>query len=461
MTGEVRARTLLLAGALGLLALFLSASRAGNPRWGGGRSSFPPRVVSGDEPHYLLGTNALLQGDGFCLRRAYLRVQAGSWDAGQRFVGVTLDHHTLLVIPGRSGPVHWSEAYRSEVPRACASSGCTPFAPVSTDFDNVAGLCEVSSHPLAFPLLTWTLVRPFATAPEAVERVAITWMALLGWLATLAVHGAGRASGFSRSAAIAAALVCGLASPVLAYGRAFFPEVVIGCALAVASWLYFRGRLALAGAACALAFALKPPFALAGAGLLLDRMLAREWRQALRLGAPLAAGAALVLGMNQVVAHTPLISGTTPWRWASTLEPLEATVLGPSTGLLRFAPWAALALWAAVAALPRPNTPGALPRAGPALGPALLAYLVLLALRADNAGDCWGPRYWVGFCPWLALLAVDFARRGGQLRRLLLAVLVVWAIPISVAGAFRYSSVWGRTPGETVRAQWPALARPR
>ena len=57
----------------------------------------------------------------------------------------------------------------------------------------------------------------------------------------------------------------------------------------------------------------------------------------------------------------------------------------------------------------------------------------------------------------MALLAVDLGRRGSRFRRLALAVLVAWAIPISLAGAFHYSGVWNRTPLETVRAKWPHL----
>ena len=83
-----------------------------------------------------------------------------------------------------------------------------------------------------------------------------------------------------------------------------------------------------------------------------------------------------------------------------------------------------------------------------------LSRLVLLALRADDPGDGWGPRYWVAWIPWLALLAVDLAVRGRRWRRVLLALLVACALPVSLAGAFRYPSVWMKTPCETVRTQW-------
>src|SRR5262249_2244792 len=209
----------------------------------------PPRVVSGDEPHYLLATNALLQGDGFCLQKAYRRALRGELDAGLRAAGHPLDHHTLLLLPSGS-PVRWLDAYQSWIPRDCPHPGCTPFAPRSLDYDDVPGVCEVSTHPFAFALLSAALVRPFATEPAAVARIAITRTAVLGWLATLAVFGAARACGLSRPWSLAATGVCALASPLLAYGRSFFPEAAIACALSVAAWMFFARRPVLAGVAC-------------------------------------------------------------------------------------------------------------------------------------------------------------------------------------------------------------------
>lgn len=441
--------------ALGVLAVvFLSATRAGNPPSGSGRRSFPPRVVAGDEPHYLLATSAILHGELTSVRPAYARVRAGGRDAGLRFAGVVLDHHTLIVAPGQAGPVFWRDAYQWWKPRDCVTPECTPFIPAGPDHDDVPGVREVPSHPLAFPLLIAALVAPFTRDPDRVEWLAITWNAVLAWLATLAVYGAARGAGFPRGRALAAAVVCGIASPLLAYGRGFFSDAATACALAVAAWLFFRGRLELSGVACALAFALKPPFVLAGASLIADRLVARRWREALRLGIPLAVGVALVLGATQLLAGTPLISGTNRWTFAHGLGSLANTLFGRTAGLLPFAPWAAFALVAAVRGTLAPPTPGAAPTPGRALGPGVLGYLLLLGLRADDAGDGWGPRYWVAWLPWLALLAVDLAGRGGRWRRVLLAVLVAWAIPISLAGAFRYPSVWMRTPWETVRTQW-------
>ena len=103
MRGTLVARRLLIPGAFALVGvLFLSATRASNPPSGTGRSSFPARVVSGDEPHYLLATNALLQGDGFCLQKAYRRVLLGDLDAGLRAAGHPLDHHTVLLERGQA-----------------------------------------------------------------------------------------------------------------------------------------------------------------------------------------------------------------------------------------------------------------------------------------------------------------------------------------------------------------------
>ena len=54
-------------------------------------------VTSGDEPHYLLILNSILRDGDLQLEADYRRVAAGGGDAGMRFRGVHLDHHTILV----------------------------------------------------------------------------------------------------------------------------------------------------------------------------------------------------------------------------------------------------------------------------------------------------------------------------------------------------------------------------
>src|SRR5207302_1868799 len=70
----------------------------------------PARVLSDDEPHYLLLINSLLSDGDLDLANNYAHVHAGGQDAGLFWGGGrTLDHHTVVVLDGRR--TDWREFY--------------------------------------------------------------------------------------------------------------------------------------------------------------------------------------------------------------------------------------------------------------------------------------------------------------------------------------------------------------
>src|SRR5438270_13998221 len=70
----------------------------------------PDRVLSDDEPHYLLLINSLLNDGDLDLANNYAHVHAGGQDAGMVWAGGRmLDHHTVLPIDGRR--VDWHTFY--------------------------------------------------------------------------------------------------------------------------------------------------------------------------------------------------------------------------------------------------------------------------------------------------------------------------------------------------------------
>ena len=70
-----------------------------------------PRVFSGDEPHYLVLINSVLLDGDLDLANNYAAVHRGEPQAGARFSGFPLDHHTYLFEGGSRKK--WDKIYET------------------------------------------------------------------------------------------------------------------------------------------------------------------------------------------------------------------------------------------------------------------------------------------------------------------------------------------------------------
>lgn len=432
-----------------------------------------PAVTSGDEPHYLLVTSSALYDHDLLLADDYRRVLQGGLGAGAAFAGNELDHHTILVDRRTGEHELWQRIYDWTAHEKCEQP-CTPFRRISPRLQPSPSVVEVPAHPPGFSLLLALLVAPFHPAPAALERHAAVAIALLSWLAIVLLALAGRRAGLTFAEAIGAALLAGLASPWLAYSRSYFAETAIGLGLALALWARLLARPALAGAAVVLAAALKPPFGLVGVAWAADLWLQGRRREAARLFAVTALGGIAIALFNYRLAHTFVISGTAGFVGAEGPESIGVLLFGNAHGLLSFAPWAGVGLWVCARAAahinvraPADTNPGAPadigmrapadtnPRQPPGADSAarlvavgLLPVLVLLAAtNFPDGGVCYGPRYWVPFLPWLALVTVQ-ARRA----RLAVAVLAAISLAIAIPGALHYRQLFNATSLQVLKS---------
>src|SRR5438105_6478303 len=85
------------AAALGLLGwlFWLAGHREWRPD--GRLVAIEPRMIAGDEPHYLVVINSLLRDGDLELQDDYRRVRLGSAEAGLGARGAIFDHHTLFL----------------------------------------------------------------------------------------------------------------------------------------------------------------------------------------------------------------------------------------------------------------------------------------------------------------------------------------------------------------------------
>jgi hypothetical protein len=398
---------------------------------GAGLSIVTPAAVRSDEPHYVILINSLLFDRDFELQDDYERVYEGGLDAGARFKGHDLDHHTLLV-NRRTG----HHAFASE-------NSPNSVIPCDPEFIPSDDVYEVSAHPVGFSILMALAVAPFQPAIGDVEGEVAIVLALISWLGALMTYLAGRTVGMGRTRAMLAALLLVAGSPWLAYSRSFFPEATIGLALIVALWAIVTDRPILVGIATAVAAILKPPFAVIGIAFIINEIYAGRRRNAAKIGVVLALCGAPMLAFNYWLAGTPVISGNASWVQGSRLQSLYDTFLEPGHALLYFVPWVVIAFIAIERAFrsPEPDAKLLRPMALP-----LVLYLVLLSGSGTGPGLCYGPRYWIPFMPWFALAIMQSVNRARRPAILACGVLVLVAILIAIPGALRYPQIFSQVP---------------
>jgi hypothetical protein len=380
-----------------------------------------PRAVAGDEPHYLVMINGLLLRHDLQLQTVYDDVDRGGPEAGTVARGSELDRHTIVVnrrtghratgmVEGERGGL-WHRDPRAE------------FAPS-------ADVYEISVHPPGFPMLIATLLAPLQPRAAAVEPDVGRVLMLIAWLGIVATYFVGRQVGMGRRWAMLAAAILFAASPWLPYSRAFFAESTIGTALVLAVWALMSDWPILATLAAGAGALMKPPFALVGAGFLLEEIREKRWKDALKIAAVMALG----LPAFAVIVHNFGL-----YRRFSAMGQLVSTFVDPVEGLLLYAPWTIFGFVACARASFSSSGNARLTRT---MAAPLFLYLLAVSSVGSGVGYSYGPRYWVAFMPWLALATVEAMRRAGRYQRAICAVLVLCGVAMAVPGALRYPQLF-------------------
>jgi len=400
-------------------------------------------ATSGDEPHYLIILHSLLFDGDLQLEDEYAAAAAGGIAAGSARRGEVLDHHTYFVDAATGDTALWQNHFDYTERVSCDEPGCIPFRPTRPlPFEVDSGGVEVPAHPPAFPALLAAALRPFAVAPEGVEGAAAVVLYAIS-IATLGLSFAvGLAAGLGPTWSLLATGVLALASPWLPYGKAFFPETTVGLAVTAALLFVLTGSFALAGVGLGLAVVLKPAFAVVAVAWIAERWLAGDRRAAARLILPMAVIGMGLLAFNAAVLGPLAIIGATGSRSGNPFLGALRTLFDPGLGVLLFAPWVVLA----VPALFEHSADRDRPQVGRLALVSLALYFPLISIPWALGADCYGPRYWVAFMPWLSVLAADTARRGGRRLRAVAAVLALAGAAIAIPAVLQYADVWGKPP---------------
>ena len=423
-------RTFFLFAALG--ALYLLASRL--ELSGSSLAWASPAANSGDEPHYLLVASSLVFDRDLRLEQDYERVRAGGAEAGLRFRKDELDHHTIVLDTATGEHALWQDLYDWTAHVAC-DPPCVRFRKLRPGLDPGPSIVEVPAHAVGFPAIVALVAFALSASLERMETIGsgVVVAMCLGALAGLWFTA--RRAGYSWGQSAAAVGLLGVGSPLLAYGRSFFSEPAAACALALASWALAARRPGVCGALLGVAAAIKPPLGLIGLPWIWlairdGRRADAAWVAATVFGCGLALAA-----FNLHLARTPFISGTQGFVVAHGLESVGVLLFGNRHGLFNFVPWTLFALFGLRAAFREPLVRDLL------FG---MAPVVLLTFAGDfgGGGACYGPRYFVPFLPWLALVAVAAARQATRWQAGVLGALAGISVVISAAGALRYRAMF-------------------
>jgi len=401
-----------------------------------------PRVFSGDEPHYLVTLNSILRDGDLDLANNYAAVNRGDIQAGLRFAGQPLDHHTVWY----EGTTRreWARVFESDwndwdhdaeghpLPRLRSGQPAPP-----------TGQAEISTHPPGLALLLAPVLLPLR-GTDWVEPAAILCSTLATILA-LAMFRALLWRFTSRSAVVdAVTAVTFLATPVWHYGRSLFNESFLMLFAVTAYSLTLRGRSPLlAGTAIALGMLMKPTFLLLALPLLALHLHDRNLRAALTLAVPLGLAVAVTLGLNAVLLGGPL-RAVQDWQPGSFVRGAVGIFLSPERGLLITAPAIVVAL------LAWPRFLRSFPReASLLLAGALLNFVLFANYASWHGGSCYSIRYMVPVLPLLFASLVALADLSWwQSRHFRRSVFAICALSIVVNGraAVHYWRSWDTNP---------------
>ena len=401
----------------------------------------PARVLSDDEPHYLVLINTLLNDGDLDLANNYAHVHAGGQDAGAVWAGVrTLDHHTVFPIDHR--PVDWHTFY--------------PFVitPWETDADGVVhpipppgvtppppGAPEYSIHQYGVAFLLAPVLWPFH---------GTTWLEPAALFCSgLAVVGAMllyrlllrrfTADDWTVNAITAVAF---LGSPIWFYGRSLFLEGILTfCAVGAYALALRKNWSFLPGILVGIALQLKAHEALIGLPLFVDFLARREWRRAAWMALPVAASVGLLLWLCARLYGSPL-TPPQPFVLGNPLVGLGGLLFSGGWGLVWFCPVAVLAVVCWPAFVRKHGRPAVVAGSG-----FVLFFLLMICYMGWHGS--YGPRHIVPVLPLLlaSLTALPEMRMYRHAAFKALAwVLAAVSVIVNGFGVFLYAQFWTQNP---------------
>jgi hypothetical protein len=451
-----------------LMALLFAPHVVSSVRFDGPRSFalVPPRICSGDEPHYLIQVNSLLHDGDLDLANNYARARFGAADAGEGFRFVPLEHHVNWYVNGRL--VHWHDVFR---PDGTRQPGAEKVQVPKEAY---------SQHPPGLPILLAILLAPLPENWIEPASLFVSGVAValgLYWFVALI-----RPYATNQLALCSVTAIAFFGTPALAYGRTLFTEpYLLACAVG-SLYFYLRTPLkaagdcppfcaagraktgtvpfspggfvrksapVVAGGLIGLGIAMKPPFAVLMLPMLVETILRKRWSTLASLCVGPGIAVAFILTLNQC-HYGSCFRSSQQWDSGISLAGVAEILIDREHGILWFAPAVV------IAALAIPSWIGEHRRDATILLGAVAAYFAVMAPWGAG-GYCYATRYLVPICPLLMvpLTALPTMRiwNSALLRWAAYAVCVL-SVAINVVGAMEIEGSWSQRPLHSFTSGW-------
>lgn len=403
-----------------------------------------PRVHSGDEPHYLLILNSVIEDGDVDLSNNYSSALAGGSDAGLSYAGYALDRHVSWYQNGKI--VYWWDVFEEQPWKWKKDDSGVPIPTRRKgQEDAYVPACEYPTHPpgLAFLLAPVTYLFRGTAAVESIALICTALVVVLGSLFFERLISP-YTNGWQQRLFIVA--VAFLGTPVWHYARTLFVEPYMLClALGAYAGVLRSKQYFWPGVCIAIGVWMKPPFVLLAVPLGLICLSESNFRSLLKLSIPVVLSVIGVLAANRYM-HGSIFATTIAWRSGNPLRGTLGIMFSPVHGVVTFSPVAIIAIMLIPEFFKRSL------RDCVAIGLGFLLYLFPVALYFTwHGGFCYGPRMIIPVLPFLYVPLCCFfssPRFNSAYARGSAAFLVVCSILFNAIGAFGCGWFWSQHPAK-------------
>ena len=414
----------------------------------------PPTTFSGDEPHYLIIISNILFNHDLSVGDNYRSVYLGGIDAGQNFRGQNLDHHVLIQNVRTNESIFWNKIFNYTKPIECVTTdpSCIGFARISNLLADYTPINkqyrERPIHPLPFPSLLALLSKAIGTTKVQTEADAFYIVVFLSWLTGIITYICALKIGFEIKESLGAVALLFYASPWLTYSHELFPATFLGLLLAVTLWAFISKRFVTSAILLGIACMQSEAFILIFPAWILFLCFHRELKNAFVFASTGVGALAVIILINyfifdKILLHHDIFVFDPILMWR--------TILSPKVGAWFFAPWTIPVIYFLIRSFfsyekKVSGTTYVMNLVATGIFP-VAGVLMIMPL----GGYCYGPRYWVPFLPWLAIVFLLGAESYWKIPKSLNWSIFYWLLALSIIISFSAAilpsyMIWGAPP---------------